>query len=89
MVTVEVVYAPEGAQIFRAVEAFKPGMTVSDALRKSGIFERYPETEHYAVGIFSVLVTHEASLTPGARIEVYRPLQVSPKERRRRRAKAR
>jgi putative ubiquitin-RnfH superfamily antitoxin RatB of RatAB toxin-antitoxin module len=38
------------------------------------------------VGVFGRLVSREQALRPGDRIEIYRPLEVDPKEARRRRA---
>lgn len=59
------------------------GATVQDALSKTGVrFDpRY-------LGVFGEPVTPETALADGDRVEVYRPLQVEPKEARRRRARS-
>ena len=59
------------------------GSTVLDALLKSGIFDNYPETRNYKVGVFSKIVDYEHLLKDGNRIEIYRELLMDPKEKRR------
>ncbi|HUQ25949.1 MAG TPA: RnfH family protein [Burkholderiales bacterium] len=75
---VEVVHArPEGAQI---VEVRLPdGATVGDALAASGL-------KGNQVGIFGKRVSTDTRLKEGDRVEIYRPLNLDPKEARRRRA---
>ncbi|MDF1645880.1 MAG: RnfH family protein [Legionellaceae bacterium] len=84
---VEVVYVPPGDPIWHTTHSFRSGMTVLDALEQSGIFIRYPETRELSVGIFSKPVTIDKLLQSGDRVELYRPLLSSPKEKRRQRAK--
>ncbi len=57
------------------------GATVRDALRKAGF------AEARSVGIFGEPASLEARLSDGDRVEVYRPLEIDPKEARRKRAK--
>jgi putative ubiquitin-RnfH superfamily antitoxin RatB of RatAB toxin-antitoxin module len=59
-----------------------PGATVRDALRASGM-------DGDAVGIFGKRVEPQTRLSDGDRIEIYRPLALDPKERRRQRARKR
>jgi|TARA_R110002126_G_scaffold272886_1_gene417203 putative ubiquitin-RnfH superfamily antitoxin RatB of RatAB toxin-antitoxin module len=87
MLPVEVVYAPEGACTMQTTHAFHTGMTVTDALAASHVFEHYPEAKHFVVGIFSQKVTRDTLIKPGDRVEVYRPLISDPKEKRRKRVK--
>ena len=63
------------------------GATLIDALRASGLLERHPHIDlaRQAVGIWGRLCALDAPLSDGDRVEVYRPLQVDPKEARRRR----
>ena len=42
-----------------------------------------------AIGIFGLSVPWDASLAPGDRVEIYHPLPVTPRERRRARATGR
>lgn len=61
------------------------GTTVQQAIELSNIYERYPEItiEEGSVGIFSRKVAISQVLRDGDRVEIYRPLQVDPKEARR------
>lgn len=63
------------------------GATVQEAIVASGLLERYPELDpnEGGAGIFGRLVTPEAPLKDGDRVELYRPLSADPKELRRRR----
>jgi uncharacterized protein len=84
---VEVVYAlPEGEDAVSLVLA--PGATAADALRASGLLQRHPEIDlaRNRIGIYGRVVQPQAVLSDGDRVEVYRPLVVSAKEARRRRA---
>ena len=82
---VEVVDArPQGA---RAVRVKLPaGATLRDALAASGLDL---DLERQAFGIFGKRAGLDAPLSPGDRVEVYRPLAVDPKEARKRRAQKR
>jgi hypothetical protein len=61
--------------------------SVEDAIRRSGILERFPEIDlsQQKVGIFGKLVKLDAPLKDGDRIEIYRPIIADPKTVRRRR----
>lgn len=87
MAQIEVVYVPESGDIWHSTHALQAGMTVHDVLVQSGVFEACPEARDYPVGIFSKPVTKAHGLKPGDRVEIYRALLVSPKEKRRMRAK--
>ena len=79
---VEVVFArPEGAD---SVSLNLPaGATVRDALAASG----FQLLKDQPMGIFGKRVALDHPLSPGDRVEIYRPLAMDPKEARRRRAK--
>lgn len=63
------------------------GATVADALAASGVFDEFPAlAEAPDVGVHSLRVGMERPLRNHDRVELYRPLQVDPKEARRRRA---
>lgn len=85
-VNVELVYIPEHRPPFQVTLQLEEGATVADALRKADIEALYPEVAHFPVGVFAKEVTRETLLKPGDRIEVYRPLKMDPKEKRRHRA---
>src|SRR5215212_8441867 len=63
------------------------GATLIDALGASGVLERHPgiDLARQAVGIWGRVCALDTPLKEGDRVEIYRPLQVDPKEARRRR----
>ncbi|WP_133128752.1 RnfH family protein [Legionella nagasakiensis] len=89
MVNVEVVYLPINnlpVHLHLSVEA---GTTVAQVLDQSGIQDKYPEIQTMAIGIFAKRVSMESVINHGDRIEIYRPLMIEPKEKRRERASRR
>lgn len=78
--------APEGAQ--EVSVRVRSGATVADAIRASGIGDRFPDAARAAhgVGIFNRLCDPGTPVQGGDRIEIYRPLVADPKTARRRRA---
>jgi uncharacterized protein len=87
MVKIEVIYVPVAQNMVRIGLMVAPGSTVGDVLNQSGILETHPEVKGLAVGIFSEPVALDTPVKAGDRIEIYRPLLVDPKEKRRQRAK--
>ena len=86
---VEVIYALPEVQ-HRVHLELAPGATVAQALhavRRISPFDGL-ELESVPVGIFGQTVSRDAVLTPGDRVEIYRPLKEDPREARRRRARA-
>ncbi len=67
------------------------GSTLLEAVKASGVLQRYPQIElaTQKLGIFGKLRPADTVLRDGDRVEIYRPLQADPKETRRRRAKNR
>lgn len=65
------------------------GTNVEQAIRQSGMLEKTPEINllHNRVGIFGKLKPLDTPLREGDRVEIYRPLEVDPKEARRLRAR--
>ena len=86
-ILVEVVYAlPD--QVFRQVVSLPQGSSVAEAIEQSSLRARHPELagSDLRFGIYSRQVVGDHALREGDRVEVYRPLQLDPKEARRRRA---
>lgn len=80
-IRVEVVMAGRGGA--RVVPLTLPaGSRVRDALQASGLSGE-------GVGVFGKVVSQDAELSDGDRVEVYRTLKIDPKEARRRRARRR
>lgn len=84
---VEVAYARPEQQLLLLLQV-PAGATVADAVRASGLCERFPEIdlERDGVGVFGRRVALGEVLRPGDRVELYRPLLADPKEARRQRA---
>ena len=80
VIRVEVVDARRDGVCTAKVE-LPAGALVRDALQASGL-----NVDPSAVGIFGKRVAPDARLADGDRVEIYRPLALDPKERRRQRA---
>jgi len=88
-VRVTVVYAQlERQWAVRVV--LDPGANVQAAIDRSGLFEAIPELRlaTLEVGIFHRRCALDTLVRDGDRVEIYRPLQVEPKQARRLRAAA-
>lgn len=88
-IRVEVVYARPDVQRLIALDV-APGTTMTQAVELSGVLAEFPEIELAIapMGIFSKIVETPAAriLQPGDRVELYRPLEMDPKEARKLRA---
>ena len=88
LISVEVAYALPNKQLIKALEVPR-GTSAIEAVRLSGIdadFEELSLDQSLQLGIFGKVVEGEQALQAGERVEIYRPLQVDPKEVRKRRA---
>ena len=85
---IEVAYALPNRQFLRRLKV-PPGTTVRDAIIQSEVLSKFPEInlESVKVGIFSRPVSLGVSLNSGDRVEIYRPLILSPTDSRHLRAK--
>lgn len=86
-IQVEVVFAKVSEQALLAVEGDK-GMTVREAVERSGILRRFPEIDLDVnkVGVFGKVAKLDQTLDTGDRVEIYRPLIADPKAQRKKRA---
>ena len=86
-INIEVVYALPHEQMLLEVQATQ-GVTVAEAIRLSGVMEKYPDIDlgRNKLGVFGKLTRADAVLSDKDRIEIYRPLLADPKEVRRKRA---
>lgn len=84
---VEVAYARPDQQLIKKIEV-PEGSTAEQAIRLSGILEKFPEIDLAAtkVGIFSKAAKLDTVLREMDRVEIYRPLIADPKEVRKQRA---
>lgn len=86
-IEIEVAYANPEQQVVVKLSV-PPGTALTDAIRLSGLLQRFPEISLAGLqaGIFGVVCKPEHSLQAGDRVEIYRPLLHDPKEARRQRA---
>lgn len=88
LISVTVCYAQAHQQEVIAV-TLPPQTKVLQAIKESGILDKCPEVDlsKNDVGIFGKIVRLDQPLSDKDRVEIYRPLFLSPMEARRRRAK--
>ncbi len=82
---VEIVFALSDRQsLFKVL--VRSGETVAEVVAKSGLREAYVEYEidKLGVGIWGREVPQSQTVKAGDRIEIYRPLELEPREARRR-----
>ena len=86
-VSVEVVFATAERQVLLALNV-EAGASVADVIAQSGIEAGFPDVgmADMTVGIWGKLVPRDRTVSGGDRIELYRPLEVDPREARRQRA---
>ena len=89
LIEIEVAYALPWNQVLRHLKV-PFGTSAEQAVQFSGICKVFPEIDllHNSLGIFGKLVKPETILRDHDRVEIYRPLTVDPKEKRRKRAEA-
>lgn len=85
---VELIFCPTSTILIRKKIPYVEGLTIADVIAQSGIEQDYPEVATYATGIFSIAMAKTTSVTSSDRVEIYRPLTLDPKEKRRQRVKA-
>ncbi len=86
-ISAEVVFAVAGEQRLVTV-SLPPGSTVADAIEASALQAHFAEHDLAAmsVGIWGRPVSRKQTIADGDRVEIYRPLEIDPREARRRRA---
>lgn len=86
-INIVVAYANEKRQVEIPI-VVETNCTVAVAIRRCGILDLFPEIQlsTAVIGIHSKKVPLDASLSNDDRIEIYRPLQIDPKQARRKRA---
>ncbi|ROH90965.1 RnfH family protein [Stagnimonas aquatica] len=89
LLEVEVVYARPERQLLIRLQV-PDGCTAAEAVERSGLRQQYPELAGGwpALAIFGRLAAGETRLQPGDRVELLRPLEADPKERRRAQVRA-
>lgn len=89
-IAVEVAYGTPAAQVVIAIECESP-VTIEQAIQQSGIATQFPQRqlEDDMVGVFGFRKPLNHLLEDGDRVEIYRPLTMSPTEARKMRAVSR
>ena len=84
-IAIEVVFGRPDSQSLVALSLEK-GATVAVAIDRSGLAENYPDESlsDLLTGIWGQIVDRDFVLKDGDRVEIYRPLQLDPREARRR-----
>lgn len=82
---VSVAYSPRAGEVDETTLSLEPGAALADALQASGVLQRHGlgEPGELKVGIWGRAKPLDTPLREHDRVEVYRPLQVDPKEARR------
>ena len=82
---VSVAYSPSAGEVDETELQLAEGTTLIDAVRASGVLARHPEIDLAVqrAGIWGRARPPETPLRERDRVEIYRPLQVDPKEARR------
>jgi uncharacterized protein len=85
---VSVVYSPRAGEVDEWLVSLTPGATLLDALKASGLLERYPiDLAVLRVGIWGRVQPLDTPMRERDRVEIYRPLTVDPKVARRLRSR--
>ena len=84
---ISVAYSPRAGEVDEVVIELPPGATLGDAIAASGMAQRHPglDLAQARTGIWGRVQAAGALLRERDRVEIYRPLQVDPKEARRQR----
>jgi len=83
-IEVEVVFALPEKQSLTSL-LIEDGATVAEAVAKSGLLEAFPDhgLAQMTLGVWGREVENSRIVRAGDRIEIYRPLQLEPREARR------
>ena len=86
LIEIEVAYALPKNQILKCLKV-PYGTTVAQAVQLSGVYKKFSEIQpdNKNLGVFGKLVRPETILHNHDRVEIYRPITVDPKEKRRKR----
>ena len=87
MIEIQVVFGTCSRQVMIGLEVAE-GTTIAEALEQSGIRAQFPaeDISQLKFGIWNKVKSSNVVVSEGDRVEIYRPLEVDPKEARRRRA---
>ena len=83
-IEIEIAYALSERQTILSLTV-PLGTNARDAVLRSDLQKQFNEidTAHCRIGVFGRSVSDDYVLRPGDRVEIYRPLQIDPREARR------
>lgn len=86
-ISIEVAYARSDTQLMLPMSVSR-GTTAREAIQQSGLLEQFAEIdlESVAIGVFGERVDSAYILKAGDRVEIYRSLEIDPKQARKHRA---
>jgi len=89
LIEIELVFASAKRQVLLAFQVTE-GATVADVISQSDIHLEFPEEQIHEleVGVWGKRVGRDCVVRDGDRVEIYRPLQIDPREARRQLARA-
>ena len=81
---IEIVYALPDRQVLLSLDV-TDGATVADVIAGSGLAQRFPDVDFGSLqtGVWGRPVERDRRVREGDRVELYRPLEIDPKEARR------
>ena len=84
MISVELVFALPDKQVLRSIELAE-GSTVADVIKAGNLVKDFPglELDDTQAGIWGQPVGRDRVVKDGDRVELYRPLEMDPREARR------
>ena len=76
---VGIAYADRYKQVWLKIDV-PDNSSVRDVIERSGLLEQFPDIdlEQRAVGIFGRIVKLDTPVSPGDRVEIYRPITADP-----------
>lgn len=82
---IEVAFCYSESRFFLETITVPTGSLVKDVLSYSSLAQQFPDVDFHSlkVGVFSEIVSEERVLEAGDRVEFYRPLVITPMEKRR------
>jgi putative ubiquitin-RnfH superfamily antitoxin RatB of RatAB toxin-antitoxin module len=85
LLRIELAYSPKAGEVERWALTLPAGSTVRQAIEMSGVLVVHPRLsiDSLSVGMWGVTCKLDDLLRDRDRVELYRPLQVDPKEARR------
>jgi len=81
---IEVVFAASAKQSLKTL-VVESGVTVAEVVPMSGVLDHFPDQnrDELTIGVWGRVVNGDHVVRDGDRVELYRPLEIDPREARR------